>query len=435
MIPAWLSSKNERREAAIRTRTPAPAAPDADSQLFVGRQPILAADQSLYAYELLFRDAADASGARITDNLIATSRLLINTFNNLGVERVLGEKKAFINVSAELLESEVLELLPGDRVILEVLEHVEPTAALVERCEALVKQGYALALDDFVYRPQFEPLLALATYVKFDIRALGLEETARQLKHVARYKLHTIAEKVETLAEFNACRQLGIHYFQGYFFARPEVLSMRRVDPQSQRILSLFNLVLSQARPEPIELEFKQDVALSFNLLRYINSVGFGLVSKVTTIRHALIVLGHAKLARWLTLLLLSGATHVAAPQALFRTALTRARLIELLGKHRLPAAEHDMLFITGMFSMLDTLLGLPLTEALKSLNLPEPVRLALLEGRGAYAPFLAIARACEDLDVPRIETLAQPLKLTLADISRAQMEAMSWAERVGTDA
>jgi EAL and modified HD-GYP domain-containing signal transduction protein len=441
LIPAWLNSKTDRRNAVQRARpeaaatTPTPAAEAASSQLFVGRQPILGADQSIYAYELLFRDAADASGARITDNVAATSRLLINTFNNLGIERVLGDKKAFINVSAELIESDVLELLPCERVVLEVLEHVEPTAELIDRCEDLVAKGYALALDDFVYRPEFEQLLDLATYVKIDVRALGMEQAARQLDRLRSRKLKVIAEKVETLAEFNACHDLGMRYFQGYYFARPEVLSMKRVDPQAQRILSLFNLVMSQAKPELIELEFKQDVALSFNLLRYINSVGFGLANKVTAIRHALIVLGHTKLARWLTLLLLSGASHVPAPQALFRTTLTRARLIELLGKRQMPASEHDMLFITGMFSMLDTLLALPLSEALKSLNLPDPVRSALLQDSGPYAPYLAIARACEDLDLAGIERIIEPLRLTLPDVTRAQVEAMSWADSIGTDA
>lgn len=437
MIPAGLNSKTDRRTAKRRARpqtaTAAGSAPS--GQLFVGRQPILAADQSIYAYELLFRDAADASGARITDNVAATSRLLINTFNNLGIERVLGDKKAFINVSAELIESDVLELLPCERVVLEVLEHVQPSADLLDRCAQLVGKGYALALDDFVYRPELDRLLELATYVKIDVRALGVEEAARQLDRLRAHRLKVVAEKVETLAEFNACHALGMRYFQGYYFARPEVLSMKRVDPQAQRILSLFNLVMSQARPELIELEFKQDVALSFNLLRYINSVGFGLANKVTAIRHALVVLGHAKLARWLTLLLLSGASHVPAPQALFRTTLTRARLIELLGSRQMPAAEHDMLFITGMFSMLDTLFALPLAEALASLKLPDPVRSALLQDSGPYAPYLAIARACEDLDLAAIERIIEPLRLTLPDVTRAQVEAMTWADRIGTDA
>jgi EAL and modified HD-GYP domain-containing signal transduction protein len=295
-----------------------------------------------------------------------------------------------------------------------------------------VEKGYALALDDFVYRAELEPLLKLARYVKFDIRALGLDETRSQFARIRRPQLKVIAEKVETPAEFKACRDLGMHYFQGYYFARPETLSMKRVDPQSQRILSLFNLVIGHAKPELIELEFKQDVALSLNLLRYINSVGFALASKVTTIRHALVVLGHAKLARWLTLLLLSGATNVPAPQALFRTALTRARLVELLGKRKLPSAEHDLLFITGMFSMLDALLSQPLADALKDLNLPESVTSALLAGQGPYAPYLAIARACEDLDIARIETITDPLHFSLANVTQAQVEAMAWAESVG---
>jgi EAL and modified HD-GYP domain-containing signal transduction protein len=406
------------------------------TEVFVGRQPILTSDQKLFSYELLFRHNATTTGAQVVDEVAATSRLLVNTFNNLGVEQVLGDKRAFINVSAGLLESDVIESLPPHKVVLEILESVEPSAAVVERCRALQLKGYQLALDDFVYRPEFEPLLKLASYVKLDIRALGLAETAQQVQLLRGRGLRMLAEKVETYAEFHACRRMLFTHYQGYYFARPETLSAKRIDPSTQNVMQLFNLVVSQADQSAIEAGFKQDVALTYNLLKYINSVGFGLAHTVETIPRALVVLGHKKLARWLSLLLMSGSKsqHI-APHALFRTALTRARMVELLGKHHLPEADQDYLFMTGMFSLLDTMLDKPLEALLADLTLPEVVRDALTHDSGRYAPFLQLACACEAMDLERIASLAHAHGMDAVHINSAHMQALAWTEEVSAGA
>ena len=402
-----------------------------EPEIFIGRQPILNSEQKLVAYELLFRSSAQAGTAGVTDGVQATSRVLINTFNNFGVERVLGDKKAFINVSAELLESDLLELLPAEKVVLEILEDVKPTADVVARCQALKAKGYQFALDDFSYRRELEPLLGVASFVKFDLRALGPNIVGEQLKLLRGRGLSFLAEKVETRAEFKACRTLLINNYQGYYFAKPETLRMKRLDPSSQMLLHLFGLVTGNADPQAIEAGFRQDVALSYNLLRYMNSVGFGLLHKVESIRHALVILGNVKLARWLTLLLFSSAKDNPAPHALFRTALVRARLAELFGQARLRPADHDYLFMCGMFSLLDAMLDAPLEDSLRNLNLPEAVSAALLQGEGSYAPYLALSRACEEGEPAQLKTLATPLGLSLADVTRLQMDAMVWAETI----
>jgi c-di-GMP phosphodiesterase len=403
----------------------------ADTEIFIGRQPILNSEQKLFAYELLFRSSAQASVAGVTDGVQATSRLVINTFNNFGVERVLGDKKAFINVSAPLLESDLLELLPADKVVLEILEDVPPTAEAVSRCQALKARGYQFALDDFIYKRELEPFLAVASFIKFDLRALGVRGLSEQLRLLRGRGISFLAEKVETRGEFDSCRALLINYYQGYYFAKPETLRAKRMDPSSQQLMHLFSLVSANAEPQIIDASFRQDVALSYNLLRYINSVGFGLMHKVDTIKHALVVLGYAKLARWLTLLMFSSSGSNPAPQALFRTALIRARLTELLGQKRLPAVEHDYLFMCGMFSLLDAMLDTPLAELLKNLSLPEKVSSALLSGQGPYAPYLALSCACEEGDPVRLQSLAGPLGMGLDDLSRLQIEAMGWTEEV----
>ena len=430
--PATDVSKPARPPAVERRSDKA----ETGNDIFIGRQPILNSEQKIFAYELLFRGSTSAGMAGVTDGVQATSRLLINTFNNFGVERVLGDKRAFINVSTELLESDVLTLLPADKVVLEILEDVSPTDDVVSRCRQLQAMGYQLALDDFVYRAELEPLLDIAAYVKLDVRALSLAVLAEQMRLLRGRSLRIIAEKVETRAEFKALRAQLINYYQGYYFARPETLSARRMDPSAQQVLHLFNLVIGNAAPSLIETGFRQDVALSYNLLRYINSVGFGLVHEVETIKHALVVLGNAKLARWLTLLLFSAArSDNPAPQALLQMALQRARLAELLGKSRLGAAHQDYLFMCGMFSLLEAMLDVPLDEALKNLKLPEAVNAALLHGAGPYAPYLELSCACEKSDLERIHVLAPSLGLGLDAISIAQLDARSWAESVGAAA
>ena len=406
------------------------------TDIFIGRQPILNSEQKIFAYELLFRGSAGSGMAGVTDGVQATSRLLTNTFNNFGIERVLGNKRAFINVSTELLESDVLTLLPADKVVLEILEDVSPTDEVVSRCRQLQAMGYQFALDGFVYRAELEPLLDIAAYVKLDVRALGLAALAGQMRLLRGRSLRFIAEKVETRAEYKALRAQLINYYQGFYFARPETLSARRMDPSAQQVLQLFNLVIGNAAPSLVEAGFRQDVALSYNLLRYINSVGFGMVHEVETIKHALVILGNAKLARWLTLLLFSAArSDNPAPQALLHTALVRARLAELLGTPRLGTAHQDYLFMCGMFSLLEAMLDVPLEDALKNLKLPEAVSHALLHGTGPYAPYLELSRACEKPDMERIHALAPALGLEIGAISRAQMDARSWTESVGAAA
>jgi EAL and modified HD-GYP domain-containing signal transduction protein len=429
-LPGKNKSPSDGGQADMATTNARPVGA-ADIEIFIGRQPILNSDQKLFAYELLFRSSAQAGAAGVTDGVQATSRLVINTFNNFGVERVLGDKKAFINVSAPLLESDLLELLPADKVVLEILEDVPPTAEAVSRCQALKALGYKFALDDFVYKRELEPFLSIASFIKFDLRALGIGGLSEQLRLLRGRGISFVAEKVETRTEFDSCRALLINYYQGYYFAKPETLRMKRMDPSTQQLMHLFSLVSANAEPQVIDANFRQNVALSYNLLRYINSVGFGLMHKVDTIKHALVVLGHAKLARWLTLLMFSSSDSNPAPQALFRTALIRARLTELLGKKRLPAAEHDHLFMCGMFSLLDAMLDTPLVESLKNLSLPEKVSSALLSGQGPYAPYLALSCACEEGDPARLQSLGGPLGLGLDDLTRLQIEAMGWAEEV----
>ena len=398
---------------------------------YIARQPILDREQKIIAYELLFRQSADATSAHVTDDLASGTKVMLNVLSNIGTQWLLGDKLAFINIAVPMLESDFLELLPPKQVVLEIVESVQPTPALLQRLKDLRVQGFKFALDDYVHTPEMMPLLEVADYVKLDIQLLGPQRTAEISKILSSSSLQLIAEKVETLAEFNACQALNFDYFQGYHFAHPETLSAKVINPAHMHVLQLLNKVRNNVEIKEIETAFKCDVALSFKLLRYINSVGFGLSCEIQSLRHAVSILGYQQLYRWLTLLLVTaGADHT--PPALMKTAITRGRLTELLGRHYLGKPDQDNLFIVGVFSMLDAMLEMPMESVMEKLLLPESIADALLHRSGLYGPFLALTEACEEGSPEQIDELAQNLQLEPAQVNQAHIEALAWVEQLG---
>ncbi|MFA7316864.1 MAG: EAL domain-containing protein [Sulfuricella sp.] len=401
------------------------------NQAFIGRQPIVDLQQKIVGYELLFRHSADASEAQITSDLEAGSKVLLNTFSNMDANWLLGDKLAFINIATPMLESDFLELLPAKRVVLELLKTVEATPELIARIQGLRYMGFRFALDDFDHRPSNADLLPLADYIKVNIRELGLDKTATLVRSLKNCNARLIAEKVETRTEFKFCKELGFHYFQGYYFAHPETLSAKIINPAHATVLTLLNKVRNNEDVKDIETGFKADVALSFKLLRYINSVGFGLSCEIQSIRHALAILGYKQLYRWLTLLLAT-AGNDSTPPALMKTAITRGRLTELLGQDYLEKSERDNLFIVGIFSLLDAMLEMPMNEIMEKLYLPEAICDALLTKQGMYGPFLALTIACEDADPGKIEAIAASMAMEPEKINKAHLDALAWVEQLG---
>lgn len=398
---------------------------------FIGRQPILDKQQKIVGYELLFRHAPDASTAQVKGDMDAGTNILINAYSNMDAKWLLGDKLAFINIAAPMLESDFIELLPPQRVVLELLETIEVTPELIARCRHLRSKGFVFALDDYEHSPESAPLLDVANFVKIDVQLLGREKTTQMVRTLENLPVKLIAEKVETKAEFKYCKELGFHYFQGFYFAHPETLSAKIISPAHATVLELLNKVRNNAEAKDIETGFKRDVALSFKLLRYINSVGFGLSCEIQSIRHALAILGYQQLYRWLTLLLATAGGD-STPPALMKTAITRGRLTELLGQNYLEKSDHDNLFIVGIFSLLDAMLEMPMEDIMDKLYLPEPITDALLNRQGIYGPFLSLTEACEDYDPARIEAIAGSLQMDPEQINRAHLEALAWVEQLG---
>ncbi|WP_028456604.1 EAL and HDOD domain-containing protein [Chitinilyticum litopenaei] len=399
---------------------------------FVGRQPILNRQQQIIGYELLFRLNKESVSADFTSDMQAGTNVLVNTLSNMGTDWLVGSKLAFINVAESMLESNFLELLQPNRVVLEVVESTQPTPELLERLKELRTQGFGIALDDFVLTPQTVPFMEHANYIKLDIQQLGMPQIPGLSKELRRYPALQVAEKVETKDEFKQCLDIGFDCFQGYYFAHPETLSAKVINPGYANILNLLNMLRNNAEIRDIENALKRDVALSFKLLRYINSAGFGLSCEIQSFRHAVTILGYQKLYRWLTLLLVTAGAETGTPPALLKTAVTRGRLVELLGGHFLDGQERDNLFIVGMFSLLDVLLDMPMDQILETLILPENVCDALLHRSGIYGPFLELTEACEDPEMIEVPRLCEQLQISPEMLNKAHVQSLTWVEELG---
>ena len=404
---------------------------ESSDQVFIGRQPILDAQQKIIGYELLFRSNSTDNAARIEDDFSAGAQVLINTLSNMGTEWLMGDKLAFLNVTEAMLTSEFMELLPAKRIVLEIKGEIAPSPALIERLQALKELGFQFALHSAQINSDNEPLIKLASYVKVDLLQAPLDRLGDIAAKLKQFQLKIIAEKVETLAAFKRCKECKFDFFQGYYFAHPEILTAKVINPAQALVLDVLNKVRNNADIAEIEKGFKRDVALSFKLLRYINSVGFGLSCEIQSIRHALSILGYQQLYRWLTLLIVTS-NEGATPPALMKTAITRGRLTELLGQDMVDRSERDNLFIVGIFSLLDAMLEMPMDQVLEKLTLPENIADALLNRDGIYGPFLSLSEACESADMARIDELATALTLEPAKVNEAHLQALAWVEELG---
>lgn len=400
---------------------------------FLARQPIVDAKHNLIGYELLFRASAQATSSDIDDSYRAGLNVMATTLFDMGTEWLLKGKLAFINMDHPTLMSEFVTLLPPQKIVIEIMNTVEPSDELLARLEELKAAGFRFAIDKYKPNTPLDKLLPHVSYIKLDVAELGQAKTAEVLRGLYTLPVRLVAEKVESQEVFDWCLGLGFHYFQGYYFAHPEHLMAKVLNPGHATILRLLDMVRRDGDLKDIEAALKTDVALTFKLLRYINSAGFGLSCEVQSIRHAVSILGMQPLYRWLTLLLATAGTHPASP-AQARTAITRGRLCELLGAHYMSKSEQDNLFITGVFSLLDAMLDTPMEDIMDRLIIQEDIADALLNRGGIYGPILSLVEACESQNPERIEELTTSLMLTPEDVTKDHLKALAWIEQIGLD-
>lgn len=411
-------------------------------EVFIGRQPILDKDQGLAGYELLFRATAENSAVvnGATAATTATADVVCKAFAELGLATALGQARAFINVGALFLGSDLVELLPKEIVVLEISVEAFAAPSLLPRCQELKSKGYAFCLsgvtdvDDHIW-----PLVDLATWLKIDID--GLE--GNQLQVIARALGTTrrtlIAARVESQPKMELCRLLGFHLFQGYFFAKPVIIEGRKLEASTHGLLRLIKLVAEDADQPRLDAAFRTEPALMINLLRLTNSVGVGARTRITSVRQAITVLGRRQLQRWLQLLLFSRGTTVdIAHNPLLQLAALRGRFMELLVERLLPGRKDlsDPAFITGLMSVMPAALGMSMTDVLAQVAVGNDVRLALAHREGTLGKFFALVERYDDNDIASTQTLlaSYGTAATLGLLGEILGESLAWVQQLGVD-
>ncbi|EGK72230.1 EAL protein [Methyloversatilis universalis FAM5] len=406
----------------------------ATNNIYVGRQPILDRSSALYAYELLFR-SGHVGQADFHCNISATARVITSVFNELGLERSLGNALGFINVSEEMLMSEAIELLPADKIVIELLETVPPTPEVIARSRELVRKGFRLALDDVLELDErFLPLIRIASFIKIDLMGVPSDALADLVERFRPFEARLLAEKVDSAEQAAYCHQLGFSFFQGYYFARPSVLSTRTLTASETTLLRLLGMVMSDADTSEMEPLIKQEPALLVNLMRITNSVGSGSNRQISTVREAITLLGRRQLQRWLQLLLFCSQDGGDSNKPLLNMVATRARTMELLAERCDSSdCDPDGAFLTGILSLLPSLLGVEMDEVLRTLAVDDHIRGALIESSGSMGTLLTLLRHWEEdalSDYAQALDALQPL--TVEDFNLAVSEAMSWAADLG---
>jgi c-di-GMP phosphodiesterase len=401
---------------------------------FLARQPILGRNQHLVAYELLFR-SADAPEANVVDHAAATAAVISHA-SQLGMQRVVGERLAFVNVDDIVLMSDFVRFLPHDKVILEILETVRATPDLVARVAELKSFGFKFALDDVVANSDdVRKLIDLVDVIKVDVQAVrpgGLASLVATFKGSGKKLL---AEKVETVDEFDTCMALGFEYFQGYYFARPAILSGKKIAPSELVILNLLQLINSDADNSEIERSVKRDPLISLNLLRLVNTPAAGARRHIDSLAEALVVLGREQLQRWLQILLYATpGAHVELNSPLLQMATTRGKLMELMTRKiaKGPGTATETGFTVGIMSLMDALFSMSMQDILQTVAVAPEVRAALLEREGMLGEMLRIVELVEN---PRRGTqLKKSLKaigLSVKEMREIELEAFSWVNEL----
>ena len=397
----------------------------------MARQPIYDKDINVVAYELLFRQFA-LDSADVVDGDAATSDLLIDAFTQWDIREIVGNTKAFVNFTKTLIGKPP----PFDKqhLVIEVLEDVTIDDQLVKDLKRLNEQGYTIALDDFRHTPKADQILPFADIVKIDILQLTEEELLEHVELLRPYKAKLLAEKVETHDEFEACRQLGFDFFQGYFLCKPEIISNKKVPASRLAVLEL----LQQLQNPSIEMKqlehvISSDPVLSFKTLKTVNAASYAKVAKIESISRAINYLGIDTLRSLASLLALSNLSD--KPNALKDHSCIRAKLCELIGA-RINPDEASSFFSVGLLSTLDAYFDKTLDEIVKLLTLRDDVETALIRRQGELGEVLKVAIELQRAELSSINwAFLKQFEIGPDELNDIHQTSISWSQSVRNSA
>ncbi len=392
------------------------------AELLVGRQPIFNRTMEVYAYELLYR-SGDSNSAVFNDADQATTQVVLNSLVEMGLETIVGNAMAFINLTRNFLVGNFPILLPSNRVVIEILETVESDPQLINAVSNLRNKGFTLALDDVVTLDRISPFTGIAAIIKLDLMQIDRLVLPDIIAGVKAQGFRVLAEKVETQADYNLCRRLGVDYYQGYFLCKPNVVRSQKMD--SSRFVIMQSIAMLQNQKtnfSDLENIISRDVGLSYKLLRLSNSGYYSFTTEVKSLRQAISLIGLDTMRGWMSLILMSSL--VDKPPELTNIALQRARMSESLAKiYGQPQPE--VFFLVGLFSVLDALMDQPMAQIIPDLNLSPTVTAALLNNEGLPGFILKAIKAYENGDWATVKTLNIPDE-TLTNI---YLDSIKWTD------
>lgn len=396
--------------------------------VYLARQPIFTKSLKIHAYELLFRESM-ANLFPDIDGDHATSRVLSSTFFTSGLGQITGGKPAFVNFTPHLLLRRIPLLFPPLTTTVEILETVEPTPEIVTSIKELSEKGYPIALDDFVYHPRFEPLIGMANIIKIDFQTGTPDEIQDCVRRVTPRGIKLLAEKVETVAEFQTALTWGFTLFQGYFFSKPLVMTQKDIPSLKMNLIQ----IMSEANNDDFQVQkmkklIERDVGISYKLLRYLNSPYFGRRNEISSIKQAIVMLGEKGLRQFISVIVLAELS-ADKPDELIKSSIIRAKVCEslaLLGTRKLDASE---LFTLGLFSLIDAILDARMEDIMQKLPLAGEIKSALLGKAGLLFDYLRLAECYEKGDWDLALQLAARYGIPEETLPVSYREAIGWAD------
>lgn len=394
--------------------------------VFLARQPIFDRRQNVNAYEILYRSGIENSYSAI-DGDKASKEVIYNTFQIFGIENLTNGKPVFINFTENLINEETATLFSKNHLVVEILETVTPSRRVIENSRALKKRGYRLALDDFIYKPEYEELINLADIIKVDFMLTDKEELLRLSADIKSRNKTLLAEKVETREEFEYAKELGFTLFQGYFFSKPEIVISKKIHPIKTTCLQL----VSEANKT--EINFKKvseiismDLSMTYNLLKMVNSAAFGFKYEIKSVRQGVVALGEREIKKWIYLVIINtiGSDE---PEELTRLSLIRARFIELIAKNTRYHIQSEELFLLGILSLLDVILKRPMNEVLVELNATYSIKNALIHRSGEYGAIYEMILCYERGEWDKVVEYSNTLCIDFNMVAKAYMDSLVW--------
>lgn len=424
-----------KREGTVNgVAAPSPEKKGRADDIYLGRQPILDRQQRIIAYELLYRSGAH-DRADIANPMEASARVISYAFSELGIGAALGRGDCYINIDKEMLMSGITDLLPRGNITLELVGTFDSTDAFIERCQQLRSDGVKLALGDYSMGSNVGWLLPFVDTVEInqaDCDDECLEQTAREIHHAGNARI--LAKKIETAEQFRRCLDMGFDFFQGYYFARPHLVSGKRIHPSKVILIQLLKLVMGDASNSEIENLLKGEPSLCYNLFRLVNSVAMGINRRISSVNEVVTLLGRRHLQRWVSLLIFAQQEGFSYPNPLLQTAALRGELMRKMAM--IVAAGNPGLqehaFMVGILSLLDALLGIPMKEILEEVPVIDEVHEALISHGGMLGGLLAICEMLEGEKFDALPAALDKLKLDVHSAMQAQVEALQWVNAIG---